>query len=132
LAPLPRSGRAIPIPLPIMNPFYLVILFSMERLGASILDREKSIVEFRVYAAGRPEVWLVLKAGGRMEEIPMEPVGEDVYRAIVEGRGLDLRYKFLLKGEGGGAFPDPYSHYQPEGVHGFSQVVDHEAYRWRD
>ncbi|HPU00594.1 MAG TPA: malto-oligosyltrehalose trehalohydrolase [Bacillota bacterium] len=115
-----------------MNPICLVILSIMERLGASILDREKGMVEFGVYAAGRPEVWLLLKAGGTVEEIPMKPAGKDVFRAVVEGRGLDLRYKFLLKGEEGGAFPDPYSHYQPEGVHGFSQVVDHEAYRWED
>ena len=28
--------------------------------------------------------------------------------------------------------PDPASHYQPEGVHGPSQVVDHVGYPWRD
>jgi maltooligosyltrehalose trehalohydrolase len=28
--------------------------------------------------------------------------------------------------------PDPASHYQPEGVHGPSQVVNHVGYPWRD
>jgi maltooligosyltrehalose trehalohydrolase len=28
--------------------------------------------------------------------------------------------------------PDPASHYQPEGVHGPSQVIDHVGYPWRD
>lgn len=28
--------------------------------------------------------------------------------------------------------PDPASHFQPKGVHGPSQVVDHQAYTWKD
>ncbi len=89
-------------------------------------------MEFCLDAAPRAGVALLLESGGITEEIPMEPAGKHFYRATVEGRGLDLRYKFLLKGRGGGAFPDPCSHYQPEGVHGFSQVVNHGAYRWGD
>lgn len=88
-------------------------------------------MEFYVYASG-PEVSLLLESGGRSEEIPMEQAGKNLYRVRIEGRGLELHYKFLLKGAGGGAFPDPYSSYQPEGVHGFSQVVDHDYYRWGD
>lgn len=135
---MPTTGRfsfsrLTPLTPPaLINLCHLVILFSMERLGASILDRAKSRVAFCVYAAGWPEVSLLLKSSGLSEEIPMELTGEHLYRAVVEGRGLELRYKFLLKGRGGGAFPDPYSHYQPEGVHGFSQVVDHDAYPWDD
>ncbi len=89
-------------------------------------------MEFSVYAAGWAGVSLLLKSGERFEEIPMEPGEDNLYRTFVKGRGLELHYKFLLKGQGGGAFPDPYSHYQPGGVQGFSQVVDHEAYRWSD
>ena len=29
-------------------------------------------------------------------------------------------------------YPDPASHYQPEGVHGPSEVVNHHAYAWQD
>ncbi|GAB2793644.1 malto-oligosyltrehalose trehalohydrolase [Rhabdobacter roseus] len=29
-------------------------------------------------------------------------------------------------------YPDPASHYQPEGVHGPSEVVDHAVYAWQD
>lgn len=29
-------------------------------------------------------------------------------------------------------FPDPGSHYQPEGVHGPSEVIDHHSYQWHD
>jgi len=28
--------------------------------------------------------------------------------------------------------PDPASHFQPEGVHGHSQVIDHGSFKWED
>jgi len=40
------------------------------------------------------------------------------------------RYGFIV--DGVGPFPDPRSACQPDGVHGLSQVVDQEQYRWRD
>ena len=101
-------------------------------LGASIPDRTRGRVEFCVYAARWAGVSLLLETGGRPEEIAMEHLGNNLYHTFVEGRGRELRYKYMLKGREGGAFPDPYSHYQPEGVQGFSQVVDHEAYHWGD
>lgn len=104
----------------------------MEQLGASIPDRAGGRVEFRVHAAKRPGVSLLLADGEQLGEIPMERIGSSLYRAAVEGEGLELRYKYLLKGADGGIFPDPYSHFQPDGVHGFSQVIDHDAYCWGD
>jgi maltooligosyltrehalose trehalohydrolase len=44
------------------------------------------------------------------------------------GPGTD--YLFSL--DGGPALPDPRSQFQPEGVHGPSQVVDHSAFPWTD
>jgi maltooligosyltrehalose trehalohydrolase len=40
------------------------------------------------------------------------------------------RYRFRL--DGGDAFPDPASRFQPEGPHGPSQLVDPGAYPWSD
>jgi maltooligosyltrehalose trehalohydrolase len=102
----------------------------MENLGPTILDRAKSRILFRVFARNRPGVTLLLKTKEKQIEIPMTREKAGLYSAIVEGLGLEVRYKYRLEGEG--AFPDPYSHYQPEGVHGYSQVVDHSAYRWQD
>ena len=47
-------------------------------------------------------------------------------RGMEEG---DL-YGYLVDGEG--PFPDPRSAYQPFGVHGLSQCVDHERFAWTD
>jgi maltooligosyltrehalose trehalohydrolase len=41
---------------------------------------------------------------------------KDIYRYVVDGHEL----------------PDPASRYQPEGVHGPSQVVDHSLFQWED
>lgn len=40
--------------------------------------------------------------------------------------------RYFYKPDDGEAYPDPASHYQPEGVHGPSEVVDHGSYIWRD
>ena len=40
--------------------------------------------------------------------------------------------QYFYKPDGGTAYPDPASHYQPEGVHGASAVIDHAAYQWQD
>jgi maltooligosyltrehalose trehalohydrolase len=42
----------------------------------------------------------------------------------------DCRYFFKPDGEKD--YPDPASFYQPEGVHGPSQVVNHSLYQWND
>ena len=44
------------------------------------------------------------------------------------GPGTD--YQFSL--DAGPAFPDPRSEFQPDGVHGPSRVVDHDAFAWTD
>ena len=40
--------------------------------------------------------------------------------------------RHLLPGAGAEPVPDPMTAYQPEGVHGPSQLVDHDAFRWTD
>ncbi len=40
------------------------------------------------------------------------------------------RYRYSIDGRG--PFPDPRSAWQPEGVHGPSVIVDHDAFAWHD
>src|SRR5688500_6862567 len=42
------------------------------------------------------------------------------------------RYRYRLNGDEAQTYPDPASRYQPEGVHGPSQIVDHSTFRWTD
>lgn len=62
--------------------------------------------------------------------IEMTKDGEGYFRAKVEGLPPGARYFFRPGGDKD--YPDPASRYQPGGVHGPSQVVDHNAYRWND
>lgn len=66
--------------------------------------------------------------GGSPRGVPMTPDGAGHHDAFVEGLGAGARYRIALDGQ---AFPDPASRFQPDGVHGASQVVDPTAFRWR-
>jgi maltooligosyltrehalose trehalohydrolase len=40
--------------------------------------------------------------------------------------------RYFYQANGGKDVPDPASQYQPEGVHGASEVIDHHAHQWKD
>ena len=52
------------------------------------------------------------------------------FTADAENIAPGSKYKYRL--DGGDEFPDPASHFQPEGVHGPSEVVDHAHFHWHD
>jgi hypothetical protein len=91
-------------------------------------------VQFRVWAPARRRVEVVFAApGGRPAglelELEREPGGGYFSGFAATAAAGDL-YRFRL--DGGDAFPDPASRFQPDGPHGPSRVVDPAAYRWRD
>jgi hypothetical protein len=51
----------------------------------------------------------------------LSPAGDGRYEAIADGVGAGARYSVRL--DGGKEHPDPASRFQPEGVHGPSEVV---------
>ncbi|MHA4739667.1 malto-oligosyltrehalose trehalohydrolase [Dyadobacter sp. MSC1_007] len=46
--------------------------------------------------------------------------------------GVNAPLQYYFEPEKGKKLPDPASHYQPEGVHGPSQLVDHSRFEWQD
>jgi maltooligosyltrehalose trehalohydrolase len=62
--------------------------------------------------------------------VAMRASGGGWFRATVPGVAPGTRYAFRL--DGGPPRPDPRSPSQPDGVHGWSQIVDHGAYAWTD
>jgi maltooligosyltrehalose trehalohydrolase len=64
------------------------------------------------------------------ERRSMRPVGGDWWQAD-EALGAGTRYAFSLDGDPV-ALPDPRSPWQPDGVHGPSAIVDHDAFAWTD
>lgn len=85
---------------------------------------ESGEARFNLWAPGTGSVQLLL--GG--EEHPMQPAPDGLFTLTAPARPGD-RYSFRI---GGQEVPDPASRYQPEDVHGPSQLVDPEAFEWRD
>jgi len=67
---------------------------------------------------------------GREHRRAMEPSGAGIYRLKIQGACEGDRYGFFLDGQG--PYPDPASRFQPEGVHGLSEVVDAGSFQWTD
>ena len=86
----------------------------------------------RVWAPRRKSVELVTfgedGAAGRV--VPLEREDGGFFSACAPGVKAGTRYRYRL--DGGDAFPDPASRYQPDGPHGPSQVVDPTTFNWTD
>jgi maltooligosyltrehalose trehalohydrolase len=89
-------------------------------------------VHFRVWAPQRQRVEVVFEEAS--EEWPVEfeltPEKGGYFSGLVPGAGAGALYKLRL--DGGDAFPDPASRFQPQGPHGPSQVVDPATFPWTD
>ncbi len=68
--------------------------------------------------------------GPRQAVLPMDRDADGIFTAFADhpGAGADYYYEF----GSGRRRPDPVSRFQPNGVHGASQVVDTEAFVWTD
>ena len=83
---------------------------------------------FRVWAPLKKRMVLHLVGEHRKEEMSKDEQG--YFSVVVENVGPGAKYFFLPDGEK--VLPDPASNFQPEGVHGCSQVIDHRAFQWTD
>jgi maltooligosyltrehalose trehalohydrolase len=94
-------------------------------VGAHVAPGEG--VHFRVWAPRRKRVEVVIDGG---ETVRLEPEPGGHHAGLVAGIGAGARYRYRL--DGGDAYPDPASRYQPEGPHGPSEVVDPTTFSWTD
>lgn len=85
-------------------------------------------VRFRLWAPRASTVALQIEDGGT----PVVPMARELGGWFALSTALakpGTCYRYLINGR---AFPDPASRYQPDGVHGPSEVIDPEAYDWSD
>jgi maltooligosyltrehalose trehalohydrolase len=68
--------------------------------------------------------------GSQTETIPMDPQPFGYWETTVSNVGVGTRYQYILHEKL--HRPDPASRFQPEGVHGPSEVVDPLAFPWTD
>ncbi len=71
----------------------------------------------------------IISATGATKTIAMQSSSDGLYCLTSEEAQPGTRYKFVL--DHASEYPDPASRFQPEGVHGPSEVVDSE-YAWTD
>lgn len=86
--------------------------------------------EFVVWAPEKETMTLLIDEVVE-RKVVMDKDADGYFIANIENLEPKTRYKFLPEGSKE-AFPDPASHFQPEGVHGSSEVVDHDSYVWND
>jgi len=88
-------------------------------------------VRYRVWALGAHQVDALVWTGvAPPRTIPLTLDATGCHHGIdPHGRAGDL-YKFRLNNASD--FPDPASRFQPEGVHGRSQVIDPRQFQWHD
>jgi maltooligosyltrehalose trehalohydrolase len=90
---------------------------------------ERDGVRFRVIAPAALNLHVQLLSGAAAGRHALDAEADGVQSCFVRGAGAGDRYTYAIDGEG--AYPDPASRFQPEGVHGPSEIVDPEAFRWR-
>lgn len=73
---------------------------------------------------------MILHIYGTGQKIEMTRDDHGYFTAHVNDVKPDACYFFMPNGEK--EYPDPSSHYQPQGVHGPSAVVDHQSFKWGD
>jgi maltooligosyltrehalose trehalohydrolase len=98
--------------------------------GAHLTDAGHT--RYRFWAPSLKAVQLELypnKDGAAPTLIDMTPTADGWFEALAEG-GAGTRYRYRINADL--AVPDPVSRFQPDDVHGPSEVIDPRAYRWEN
>jgi maltooligosyltrehalose trehalohydrolase len=94
-------------------------------LGARPLDTSNT--EFRVWAPGHERVALHLVDSGTT--LALDDLGDGYWGTVTREAPTGTNYRYLIDDD---PYPDPASLFQPDGVHGPSQVVNLAAHAWAD
>src|SRR5689334_1626632 len=88
-------------------------------------------VRFRLWAPKLTEARLCLEGGGgsNTRELPMRAEDGGWFSLTTDLARPGTRYRYLADGL---RVPDPASRFQPEDVHGPSEVIDPASHDWRD
>jgi maltooligosyltrehalose trehalohydrolase len=98
-------------------------VFRRRPVGAEVV---RAGVHFRVWAPAAARVSVVIDPS-REHELERERDG--YFSALIRDAEAGDRYRYRL--DGGDAYPDPASRFQPEGPHGPSEVID-PSFEWTD
>ena len=94
--------------------------------GAEIQPDGK--VRFRLWGPGVASVSLAIE--GAPEPLPLIKNDAGWHELVTANASVGTKYRFVLPD--GLQVPDPASRFQPEDVHGPSEVIDPSSYEWKD
>ncbi len=97
------------------------------QVGAKYLGNNKC--SFTVWAPEKERMTLHI-VHPTEQKVQMKKDAEGYFTTEV-GTPVGTRYLYLIDDAEKG-LPDPASQFQPEGVHGPSEVIDHTTYKWND
>ncbi len=87
--------------------------------------------KFQVWAPTAETVELVLESGtSARPPLKLEKSSAGMFKLAVADLRPGTRYRYRIDGRG--PFPDPVSRFQPDGVHGPSEVIDPASFKWSD
>jgi maltooligosyltrehalose trehalohydrolase len=92
--------------------------------------RDDGSVRFRLWAPAADRVELRLANGHGSTRLPLERCDEGWFELATDAAAPGSQYKFRI--DGALDIPDPASRFQPQDVHGPSEVVNSAAFDWHD
>ncbi|MGH8562904.1 MAG: malto-oligosyltrehalose trehalohydrolase [Gammaproteobacteria bacterium] len=96
--------------------------------GAEPLD--DASVRFRLWAPAAHEVALCLEDTHPRTFLTMRPMGSGWFEIVTPQAAPGNRYRYRIDGQR--CVPDPASRFNPDDVHGPSQIIDPETWCWQD
>ncbi|MCO6440305.1 MAG: malto-oligosyltrehalose trehalohydrolase [Nitrococcus mobilis] len=87
-------------------------------------------VRFRLWAPALARLTLALEDPGQERLLEMEPRADGWFELTSAAAHVGSRYRFVLPD--GQRVPDPAARFNPEDVHGPSEVIDPTAFCWED
>jgi maltooligosyltrehalose trehalohydrolase len=100
---------------------------SRRRLPVGAEPRADGVAHFRVWAPHARTVDVVTEAGAT---VPLDPEGSGYFAGLVPAARPGTRYRYRLDQRL--LYADPASRFQPDGIHGASEIVDPGAFAWSD
>ncbi len=92
--------------------------------------RDDGSVRFRLWAPAAHQVELRLAGSNIGTLLSLEQFDNGWFELATDAAKPGTRYRFRI--DGGQEVPDPASRFQPEDVHGPSEVIDPTAFAWKD
>jgi maltooligosyltrehalose trehalohydrolase len=87
-------------------------------------------VRFRLWAPAANKVEVTIDSSKGATRLPMQRLGEGWFELISDDAKPGSHYGFWIDGDR--EVPDPASRFQPEDVHGPSEVIDPTIFDWQD